>query len=310
MALSAQTGVPLTFFHPVRDNDGAFVAGQAASVTSELLAPDRAAATEAPALSDFATGWVLVTLTLTDSLGEYTLKLTNPSYPTADGRQTEYPIVVTAGIGAAQYLLTSLQRVRTRMQLKDTDNTPIEAGDTHEFDTLINSLVSEVSDDYQNRLGRTIAELSYTEYLDGSGRASLVLGAGPLVSIASVESVEYEDDGAGGVTETLTTVEPYTYVAAGLRSQPRYLGLGRIDKLGAAVFTRGARRYKVIHTSGFDPIPEGLVGTATEDVVSRLMTRTTGHLISQTMLDGTISYLRPGQMEEMRENNLRPYRVM
>ncbi len=312
MAWRAQQGVPLTFPHPVRDLNGNFVASQAASVTQNLLGPDRAAASEVATLTDLVTGWVEVKITLTAALGVYTLKLTNPSFPTADGRVTEYSITVSAGFAAADNLLTTRDRIRTRLQLQkpgSDPSVPIVPGDSHVLDALIDLLISEVSDEYQNWLGRTFAEATYTEYLDGSGRSSLILGVGPLVSVTSLESVEYEDDGAGGVTETKTLIAPHTYVVAGLRTQPRYTGRGRIDFLGESVFTRGPRRYRVIFVAGFDPIPETIIGLATTDVVSRLNTRETGHLLSQSLGDGTTSFLRPGQMQEAREMGLTPYLV-
>ena len=310
MAYRAQQGVPVTFPHPVRDVNGVFVAAQAAAVTQSLLGPDRASATETATLVDNAVaGWVDVAITLT-KLGVYTLKLTNPSAPTADGRETEENIVVSAGVATAQNLLTSRDRVRKRLLLTKPNTDPkqlLAIGDSHLFDALIDLLISEVSDEYQEETGRTFGEATYTEYLDGTGRSSLVLGAGPLVSVTSLESVEYEDDGAGGVTETKTLIAPHTYVAAGLRTQPRYRGRGRIDYLGSTVFSRGPRRHRVIYVAGFDVLPERLVGLATTDVVSRVMTRDTGHLLSKSIGDGTISFLRPGQMQEAREAGLMPY---
>ena len=310
MAYPVQVGIPFSIFHPVRDINGAYVAGQASAVTKELLGPDRLAAPTELAgivLSDVATGWVRATGTVT-RVGEYTLALTNPGAPTADGRTEEYPLLAGAGIAASSALLTSLDRVRTRMQLKKpgTDD-PIQPGDSHPFDALLNLLISEVSDAYQGRLGRTFAETDYTEYRDGTGRSSLVLGAGPLVSFTSLNFVDYQDDGAGGVTEVLTVVPRYTYVLSGLRSSPRFYGLGRIDLLGGALFTSEPKRYKAVYRAGFSPLPEGLVGLATEDVVYRMMTRDTGHLLSQTLGDGSITYMRPAQMEEARECVLAPY---
>jgi hypothetical protein len=308
-AYQAQMGIPLTFFHPVRDFSGAFVAGQAAAVTKSLLGPDRLdAPAELPALADDVTGWVRVTFTST-RLGEYTLTLTNPDPPTADALKTDYPIVSTAGIALSQALLTSLDRVRTRLQLKKPGtDLPIQPGDSHPFDALLNLLISEVSDSYQGLLGRTFAETDYIQYLDGTGRSSLVLGAGPLVSFTSLNWVDYQDNGAGGVTEVLTLVPRSTYVLAGLRTQPRFYGLGRIDLVGCgAVFTRGPKRYKAVYRAGFSPLPEGLVGLATEEVVFKLMTAQTGHLLSQTLGDGSITYMRPQQMLEARESILAPY---
>ena len=310
MLYPAQQGVALSFFHPVRNIDGNYVAGQAASVSKALLGPDRLAATAgelaAVTLSDYATGWVKVTIT-EPRLGEYTLTLTNPSAPTADGRVEDYGVMVLAGLTPSATLLASLERIRTRLQLVNSANTPIQPGESHPFDSLIALLISEVSDDYQGMLGRTFIDQAYTAYLDGSGTPHLVLPAGPVTSFTSLNSVEYTDDGAGGVTETLTVVPRHTYVVAGLASQPRFYGRGRVDLLGGAYFPRGPRRYKAVFGAGFATIPESVVGLATEDVVYRLMTREFGHLLSQSLGEGSISFVRPAQMIEMRESRLAPF---
>lgn len=308
MAWQAQVGVPLNLFHPVRDINGALVAGQAASVTVSLLGPDRAAASEVPVLTDFATGWVRVAATLTLT-GEYTLKLTNPSHPPADGRVTEYQLFVSAGAVTGAGLLTSRDRVRTRLQLENDAELPITPPDPHIFDSLIDLLISEISDELQRRAGRVFAEATLTEYLDGTGTSSLVLGSGPGVSVTSLESVEYEDDLAGGVTEVRTLIAPHTYVLAGRRAERNYLGLGRIDYLAGTIFTRGPRRWRVVWIAGFDPLPEGIVGLATTFVVARLMQRDTIHLVTQALGDGSINYLRPLQMENLIESTLGLYRL-
>lgn len=301
MGYPAQQGIAISILHPVRDINGAYVAGQAAAVTKNLIKPDRTVdAATAVTKTDLATGWVQATAIL-PLLGTYTLELTNPEPPTADGRISSYDIVVSPGIVVSTQLLTSRDRVRTRMQLA--------AGNTA-LDSLIDLLISEVSDEYQNRTGRTFVEASYVHYLDGAGRQSLVLPAGPLVSLSLLESVEYKDDGAGGVTEVRTTVAPHTYVLAGLRTQPRYLGRGRVDLVGrGAEFTPGARNYRATYVAGFASVPEGVVGKATEDVVYRVMTRETGHLLSQMMGDGSITYMRPAQVHEMREEFFNLYQL-
>lgn len=307
MAYQAQQGIPVTVLHPVRDINGAFVAGQAAAVTKNLIKPDRTVdAATAVTKTDLAIGWVQATQAL-PLLGTYTLELSNPDAPTADGRTTAYDIVVSAGIVVSTQLLTSRDRVRTRLQLKNASDLPITPSDSHVLDSLIDLVISEVSDEYQARLGRTLAEATYTEYLDGTARPSLVLGVGPLVSVTSLESVEYEDNGAGGVTETRTLIKPHTYVVAGLRTQPRYTGRGRIDYLGGTVFTAGPRRYRAVYVAGFASIPEAVVGLATIDAVYRLKTRETAHLLSQILADGQVSFLRPQQMQESRESGLAPY---
>jgi len=309
VAYQAQLGVPITLLHPVRDINGNFVAGQAAAVTKSLIKPDRTidSVTVVTKVDHAVAGWVQVTLS-GSLLGTYTLELTNPEDPTADGRITPYDIVVAAGVAASATLLTSRDRVRTRLQLKNASGLPIQPGDAHVFDSLIDLLISEVSEEYQNWLGRTLIEQTYTEYLDGSGTRSLVLAAGPLVSVTSVNSVEYRDDGAGGVTEVLTVVPRHTYVLAGLRSYPRYSGRGRLDLVASSsVWTLGRKLYRVVYLAGFAAVPESIVGLATEDVVYRLMTRDTGHLLSQALGDGSITYLRPMQMTETRAERLTTY---
>ena len=310
MGFQAQVGIPLVFQHPVRDINGNYVGGQAGAITKELLKPDRTVdATSPVVLTNHAVaGWVTVTATL-PLQGQYTLHLTNPADPVADGRTETYHIMVGAGVATGQSLLTSLDRVRLRLGLKWTDGTPIQPGQAHELDAYLNLLISEVSDEYQRACGRTFAEASYTEYLDGTGRPSLVLGAGPLVTFTSLNHVEYRDDGAGGVTEVLTLQPRHSYVLAGLRSQPRYTGLGRIDLVGGALFSRGAKNWKAVHLAGFDVLPEHLVGRVTEDVVYRTMTRQLGHLLSQSLGDGNITYLRPQQMQEVRQDVFDLYRL-
>jgi hypothetical protein len=309
VAFQAQLGVPITLLHPVRDINGNFVAGQASAVTKSLIGPDRLAASEAVTLADHAVaGWVTATVTPT-RLGTYTLSLTSPGDPIADGFTKDYDLVVLAGLAPSATLLTSLDRVRTMLDLRWTDDTPIQPGQPHAYDAMLNLLISEVSDEYQQNLGRTFAEQTYTEYIDGSGRRSLVLGAGPVVSVTSVNVVEYKDDGAGGVTEVLTAVPRYTFVIAGQRNQPRYAGRGRLDLIGCATFTPGPRNHKVVYVAGFATIPEAIVGLATHDVVSRFLSRDTGHLLSQALADGTISYMRPGQMQEMRDATLDAWRL-
>lgn len=309
MGYQAQLGVALTLMHPVRDLNGNFVAGQASAVTKSLLGPDRLAASEVVTLVDHAVaGWVQATFTPT-RLGTYTLELTNPNPPTANGLTTPYDIGVLPGLAPSATLLTSLDRVRTRLDLRHTDGNPIQPGQPHAYDAMLNLLISEVSDELQAMAGRTFIEQTYTEYLDGTGRSSLVLGAGPVVSVTSVNEVAYEDNGAGGVTEVLTEVKRHTFVIAGQRNQPRYSGRGRLDLLGDAEFTTGPRRYKVVYVAGFATVPESVVMLATDEVVSRFMARETGHLLSKSLADGTISYLRPGQMQELRDTILDSWRL-
>lgn len=300
MFYPAQQGFPVSFLHPVRDGNGNLVAGQAANVTAALLKPDRTAdGATVVTLTDYATGWVQVVLTLT-LLGQYTLTLSNPD--AADGRSTDYDLLVSAGVSPSETLLTSRDRVKARLIGEQGTAFPSA------FDSLIDLLISEVSEEYQALLGRTFVEQDYVEYLDGSDTRSLLLGAGPIASFTALYSVEYQDDGAGGVTEALTAVPRSSYVLAGLQSQPRYYGRGRVDLVSWwARFQCGPKRFKAVYRAGLASVPEGVVGLATEDVVTRLLTRDVGHLLAKSLGDGSVTYVRPGQILEMRAERLAPY---
>ena len=54
-------------------------------------------------------------------------------------------------------------------------------------------------------------------------------------------------------------------------------------------------------------MPEAVVGLATEDVVSRINNAQTGHLLSQVLGDGQITFMRPQQLIEMRTSRLATY---
>jgi len=308
-AYQTSVNVPVTVFHPVRDVNGNLVASQAAAVTKALLKPDRTAASEVVTLSDIGvTGWVQAALSPT-APGQYTLQLTSPDFPTADGRFEEYAIVVTSGLAPSAGLLTTLDRVRIRMQFRKTDGSLYGAAEASPYDSLLNAMISEVSDEYQNRLGRTILEAGYVDYLHGNGQSRLPLNEGPLVSITSVETVAYSDNGAGGVTETRTLVAPHLYVGGGLRGQGRHLGVGAVVLLGWATFTRGVRNYRVSHTGGFATVPEGIVGISTTRVVNDWYTKDTKYLLSKTLSDTAISVLSPERIREEEEQALAPYVV-
>lgn len=308
MSYRAQVGIPFSFPHPVRDVNGNMVAGQASAVTRALLRPDRSSASEVPVLSDLpVAGWVQVTLTLLQA-GIYSLQLTNPAFPLADGRATDYDIQVAPGIAGSTFLLTSLDRVRERLRLtKDAATGAIYGpGDVSPWDSLLNSLISEVSDEYQIRMSRIIAQGTYTEYYDGTGQSRLVLRQGPLVSITSLESVVYSDNGAGGVTETRTLMAPHLYRAAGLRDG-RNRSLGRIDLTGCQAFTPGIQNYRVVYVAGWDAIPEALVGMATTRVVNDYMTRETKYLAAQTIGDTSLTPLSPKQIADAEDRALWPF---
>jgi len=159
---------------------------------------------------------------------------------------------------------------------------------------LLETLVIEVSDAIEFYLGRILASTTHTHYFDGTGAPTLILRQGPLVSVTSVQSVEYVDGGAGARSETLTTIDPFTYVEEGQRSEG-FVGVAALRLLSGA-WTPGSRNYKVVYVAGWDvldtggsnDIPEAIVAQATKEAAARFNTRTLDGLASRTVGDGSI----------------------
>lgn len=187
-------------------------------------------------------------------------------------------------------ILTDTFRVGQLLDSGGTDG----ALDNH--NDLLEALVLEQSDAIERYLRRTIENPSsaYEHYFGGDGTPTLGLREGPLVSITSVQSVAYSDDGGGGRDETLTTIEPHTYLEINLRSEGA-LDLAQLHLL-SGVWTPGVRNYKVVYAAGWEAldaggsndIPEAIVAQATKEVAARFNTRSLDGLASRTLGDGSI----------------------
>lgn len=155
------------------------------------------------------------------------------------------------------------------------------------YDTLIGNLITAVSDRIERVCGREFLEEPRTEFYDGSGRRRLQLRQGPLVSVASVHSVEYIDAGAGARGVSLTEIFPKDRLEDGLRADGE-VGRGAIV-LPWAGFARGILNYKVIYTAGLATatagLPEALTEIATVAVIQSFNNRDTWGLISKTVGD-------------------------
>ena len=282
--------------HPVRDLAGALLTGQSGALGLTLYDPDNAISpiTVSPAEIG-STGWYLLTVTPNVS-GVWILKVDDPAAPTSLGQSTEYAIQTvdpTTGTAASSNLLTTLSRVKERL--------PALSG--AENDTLINSLISEVSADLHFRMGRYIPEQAYTEYASGNGSDVLELRAGPVFSDDSspiVESVVWSVDTDETRIETRTEIKNGYWMV--LRDQGTLLqdGPGRLIRLGG-VWESGVRNYRVQYTAGYDPIPEELVGAASSAVVARFLTREVEGLRSSSIADQSLEPSSPAAMDEALE---------
>lgn len=179
--------------------------------------------------------------------------------------------------------LTTLAIVKQHMD-------PEAAMDTSR-DAFINQLIDEVSDQVELFTGRQFLEAARTEYYDGTGTDTLILNQGPLVSVTSVHSVEYGDNGSGTRTETLTAVDQADRLEGGLRTEGA-VSLGWLRML-SGVWARGKRNYKVVYTAGFatatSGLPLSIVSNATTEVAIAFNLRASEGLMSKTQGDGGIA---------------------
>lgn len=301
MSFLVELGQAAVVLHPVRDLDGDTVTGQAGSISTALNDPSGASSGLSVTVAEVgATGWYTLTVTPT-SAGLWRLQATGEAAlgrAVPDGASpafVDYVVdVVSAGVSTTGNLLTTTARCRTRLGI-DTA-----------FDTILDDIVAEVSGRIQDELGRAVLEASYTDYLDGSGTDWLLLRQGPLVSVASVNLVTYEDDGGGGRQETLTEVEEWQRLDQGLRAEG-HLGAGSVRMAHGQRFTPGRRNYRVAYTAGFSTVPESLAHVATLDAVAEFNLREVHGLRSKSTGDASVDPVGLAAADAARTRALRPY---
>jgi len=300
MAYRAQAGNSVTILHGLQNLAGnGYVSGEAASAWGLTVYDDDRSAQGSitPTVAEIgSTGWYSFAFTVpAGSEGIWSLDGTEPAG--AEGSFV-YVIDVTTGISASSDRdLTTLARVKERLGFADGDST---------YDDVLATLITEVSNEIQEAFGRYFAEGTYTEYYDGTGTEALVLRQGPLVSVTSVNEVEYTDAGDGSRDESLTELEEKDRLEYSLESTGS-LAPARIEYIGG-VFTKGQKNWKVVYTAGFSTLPEGLVAHATEEVVTAFNTRKTAGLASKVLDEGQLNLLSPKQCYDARVRVFAPYR--
>jgi hypothetical protein len=303
MAYQVQLGNEASVLHQVWNAGGtARVTGQASSITTVLLDPLGAVSALPVTKTEIGvTGLYTLAFTPT-SLGNWLLTATNPAG--TDEASSDYAVaaVGTVVVGGAWQGLTTLALVRQRLSIPTADTSR---------DALITQLIAEISDQVEVETGREFIEASRTEYYDGSGREVLLLRQGPLVSITSVSSIEYGDDGAGNQTETATIVKPSERFSGGLRSEGDN---GRAwIRLRSGFFVPGQRNYKVVYVAGFSTstaaLPAAIVHKATTDVAVEYYLREAAGLMAKTVGDSTINPIPRANIYEARARSWSPFRL-
>lgn len=241
-----------------------------------------------------------------DLVGLWELTVVNPASPPAPAETDEATVAhwvqssAAAAIGGVSARdLTTRDRVRSRLQTPD---------DEFDFDDLFDQLITEVSNWIQDDLGRDVPENAFVEYFDGNDQADLFLSQGPLVSVDTVESVLWEDDGSDGMQETRTTLEAFRYVQDGTVADLSLMK-GMLRRADGGLWETGQpRRWRVVYVAGHNPLPDGIVHLATTWVVHEFLNRETRWNQSKGFDDITVNLLSPAQMQREKDRILAPYR--
>ena len=127
--------------------------------------------------------------------------------------------------------------------------------DESSSDSMIGNLIRQATDEIETGIGVKIVAASYTDVLDGSALGPLVLLHYPVIDFEELLSA----DGT-------TVVDATTYEVS--------LAAGLVEFVTDGVlsaWTTGTRNYTAVYTAGYETIPAGLEGIATEIVARRAL---------------------------------------
>ncbi len=206
--------------------------------------------------------------------------------------------------------LTTLDRVKNRIFGDQKARGDIG----QEYDELLQQLINSVSDEAERVCGRVFRAQTYTRYLDGNGRAVMILPEGPLVSVTSIEYISYGSN-AGARTETAEAVNEAAYLLEGLRSEG-HLGAGRIYKI-SGYWTPGKRNLKVVFNAGFeddtdegaDNLPQDLVEKVTAHCAALYNKRGLEGLITRDVGESSRTTIADDVLADAFDRALTPYKI-
>lgn len=170
-----------------------------------------------------------------------------------------------------QYSIVSLKEVKE--QLKST---------IPEEDDFISNLINGYSTLVESYINRNILSREYTEYFDGGGYTELFVSQYPITSVSGVwsdSSWEWSDDDLIDTDDYRVNNDDNTILFK--------------TALGDYV-----ENIKIIYTGGYSVAPEDIKMACIKEVSRAYTDRKSLGITSKSMLDGSISYLTQGLMEE------------
>ena len=156
-------------------------------------------------------------------------------------------------------------------------------------DDLIKNLIRQVTDEIEQGIKAKILRDDYVEAIDGSSLGALVLQHSPVI--------ELTDLSLNG-----TTVDADTYE---LNEEGAFIQLVSDGVLSSWV--DGVANYLAIYTAGYDVIPAGLEGIATDIVARRVAVISAGKIgtVSQVLPSGGATSYESREITEAEWTKLR-----
>jgi len=158
--------------------------------------------------------------------------------------------------------LCTLNNVKDRLGL---------TGTKEEEDSIIESLIDEVSKLFETYCDRIFGSAEYTEYFDGGGRSWVRPKNYPITAVSGI----WDDFEWGWDAEDLIDSSYYRVATDGM-----FIILKNLT------FVDAEQNVKVVYTAGYSTIPFDLRGACIDEVMRLYKSRTSRHLNSYANTDG------------------------
>lgn len=169
------------------------------------------------------------------------------------------------------YALVSLDDVKEFKGLTTTDD-----------DDFISNLINRYSTLFESHMNKNVLRREYTEYYDGGGNSILFVDQYPITNISGIS----DDSDWSWADTTLIDADSYRV------SNDNYI-IFRSTTLGDY-----DQNVKITYTAGYKDVPEDIKHACIKEVVRSYDNRQEVGITSKSMLDGSVSYLAQGLLEE------------
>lgn len=284
----------VTLLHVVRDLAGAVHTSSATGFSVVVLDQDQNSESGVVTWSEpVATGYLELTLT-PNALGNWLVRVTDPA-AVNNGLESEYAVQVVnsaAGLTPTGTWLTTRANVKEALGYDSNTN----------YDDLLDNLIARASVMIESRLGRSVVQASYTEYVDGDGSEYLNLRQGPVISVTGLAYATHDSSGI-----TTTSVDAGTYITYG--NEADWL-MGGFLRSNGGCFNRGRKNYEVKYSAGWAAVPYDIEQLAIDVVTWLFNQRKDAGNDSRTVGDGSKSFRTREELIAHIDAMLAPYKTM